>query len=713
MTSPRITDETGRVLGGRYRLVAPVGTGTSSRVFLAIDLQLKRRVAVKLLHEALAEDQGFLQRFRAEARAAGALNHPNIVSVFDWGEDTSQGVLLPYLVTEYLGGGSLRSMLDQSGLLSQSQTLVVGLQTARALAHAHLRGLVHRDVKPGNLLFDEEGRLRLADFGLARALAEASWTEPSGSMAGSTRYASPEQALGRRLDGRSDVYSLALILVECVTGRVPLVGETTASTLALRTQSDVELDASLGGLRSVLERAGRLDPADRPEAAEFEIALMAAAEELARPEPLPIVLTLGEAEQTTELRQVSGLGLIQELGADPVEGDYRQQEAGQEFGEAGTQAAASGVIASLGLAADQEPQFAAVAPVASGESFSDQTPFATASVVLAGPETEAHTNAAVAQHETALGAASKARTARKKPNKRALIAAVVAALVLAVAGWWFFIRVEVHDVPDLIGLNLQVATDQAKDLGYIVDSSTKDRQDGTVAGQVLAQSPAPKSPLAEGSTVQLTVSLGATLTPLPAVAGLPEAEARAQLLAAGVAVGSVTRSINEDVAKDAVISAASAPGQEQVNAQGEIPKGTVLDLAVSDGPAPRVVPEGLVGSTVDQARAALAAVQLEAAVNEEFSETAAPGYIISSNKEPGAEVPRGYTLTLGMSKGPQPIAVPDVRNLSGSQAAAQLESQGLTVSGIEGPPSGLVLQTDPTPGELVPRGTAVRIFTNQ
>lgn len=713
MTSPRITDETGRVLGGRYRLVAPVGTGTSSRVFLAIDLQLKRRVAVKLLHEALAEDQGFLQRFRAEARAAGALNHPNIVSVFDWGEDTSQGVLLPYLVTEYLGGGSLRSMLDQSGLLSQSQTLVVGLQTARALAHAHLRGLVHRDVKPGNLLFDEEGRLRLADFGLARALAEASWTEPSGSMAGSTRYASPEQALGRRLDGRSDVYSLALILVECVTGRVPLVGETTASTLALRTQSDVELDASLGGLRSVLERAGRLDPADRPEAAEFEIALMAAAEELARPEPLPIVLTLGEAEQTTELRQVSGLGLIQELGADPVEGDYRQQEAGQEFGEAGTQAAASGGIASLGLAADQEPQFAAVAPVASGEPFSDQTPFAAASVVLTGPETEAHTNAAGAQHETALGAASKARTARKKPNKRALIAAVVAALVLAVAGWWFFIRVEVHDVPDLIGLNLQVATDQATELGYIVDSSTKDRQDGTVAGQVLAQSPAPKSPLAEGSTVQLTVSLGATLTPLPAVAGLPEAEARAQLLAAGVAVGSVTRSINEDVAKDAVISATSAPGQEQVNAQGEIPKGTVLDLAVSDGPAPRVVPEGLVGSTVDQARAALAAVQLEAAVNEEFSETAAPGYIISSNKEPGAEVPRGYTLTLGMSKGPQPIAVPDVRNLSGSQAAAQLESQGLTVSGIEGPPSGLVLQTDPTPGELVPRGTAVRIFTNQ
>lgn len=718
MTSPSLTDETGRVLGGRYRLVAPVGTGTSSRVFLAIDLQLKRRVAVKLLHAALAEDQAFLQRFRAEARAAGALNHPNIVSVFDWGEDTAEGALVPYLVTEYLGGGSLRSMLDHSGVLSQSQTLVVGLQTARALAHAHLRGLVHRDVKPGNLLFDEEGRLRLADFGLARALAEASWTEPSGSMAGSTRYASPEQALGRRLDGRSDVYSLTLLLVECVTGQVPLMGETTASTLALRTQSDLELDASLGGLRSVLERAGRLDPTDRPEAAEFEIALMAAAEELARPEPLPIVLTLGVAEQTAELRQVSGLGLIQNLGAEP---ELRSLPEQTDSGQAG-----SGIRpiskegpAYPGLAADPEPQFAAAVPIASDDqAFADPAFGATsAATTVAGPATVLASGQHGSPDEHAQGSGvpteKPPRSARKKPRTRTLVAAGCAVLILALAGWWFFIRVPVHAVPDLIGLNLNVATAQAQDLGYVVDSSTKDRQDGTVAGQVLAQTPAPDESLAEGSTVQLTVSLGATLTPLPAVVGLPEAEARTALEAAGLAVGAVTRSMNEEVAKDAVISATSAAGQEPVNAQGEIPRGTVVDLAVSDGPAPRVVPDGLVGAPVDQARTALAAVQLEAAVNEDYSETVPPGYIISSNKEPGTEVPRGYTLTLIMSKGPAPIAVPDVRNLSGSAAAAQLESQGLAVSGIEGPPSGLVLQTDPTPGELVPRGTAVRIFTKK
>jgi serine/threonine-protein kinase len=473
----------------------------------------------------------------------------------------------------------------------------------------------------------------------------------------------------------------------------------------------------------VLERAGRLDPTDRPEAAEFEIALMAAAEELARPEPLPIVLTLGVAEQTAELRQVSGLGLIQNLGAESELGSLPEQPDSEQFGaeefELGIRPLPQEGVAHPGLAADPEPQFAAAIPIASDDqAFADPAFGASsAATAVSGPATVLASGQPDVPDEHAQGpgvtAEKPPRSARKKPGTRTLVAAGCAVLVLALAGWWFFVRVPVHAVPDLIGLNLNVATSQAEDLGYVVDSSTKDRQDGTVAGQVLSQNPAPDQSLPEGSTVQLTVSLGATLTPLPAVVGLPEPEARTALEAAGLAVGAVTRSMNEEVAKDAVITATSAAGQEPVNAQGEIPRGTVVDLAVSDGPAPRIVPDGLVGAPVDQARAALAAVQLDAAVNEDYSETVPPGYIISSNKEPGTEVPRGYTLTLIMSKGPAPIAVPDVRNLSGTAAAAQLESQGLTVSGIEGPPSGLVLQTDPTPGELVPRGTAVRIFTKQ
>jgi len=187
-----MTDQIGRVLSGRYRLIAPIGSGASALVYLADDTRLRRRVAVKVLHQALAEDEAFLRRFRAEAQAAAALNHPHVLAVYDWGEDERE----PYLITEYLGGGSMRAMLDAGKRLTVAQCLMVGLEAARGLEYAHTRGFVHRDIKPANLLFGEEGRLRIGDFGLARALAEAAWTEPTGAMVGTARYACPEQARG-------------------------------------------------------------------------------------------------------------------------------------------------------------------------------------------------------------------------------------------------------------------------------------------------------------------------------------------------------------------------------------------------------------------------------------------------------------------------------------------------------------------------------------
>ena len=169
-------------------------------------MSLQRHVAVKVLQPGLATDEAFLKRFRAEARSVASLNHPHVLRVFDWGEDQDG----PYLVLEYLGGGSLRDLLDRDIRLSLSQAAQLGTEVAQGLAYAHLRGLVHRDIKPANLLFDEEGRVRVADFGVARALAEAAWTEPAGAMVGTARYISPEAAEGKPVDGRADVYSLAL-----------------------------------------------------------------------------------------------------------------------------------------------------------------------------------------------------------------------------------------------------------------------------------------------------------------------------------------------------------------------------------------------------------------------------------------------------------------------------------------------------------------------
>ena len=281
---PGITDSIGRVLGDRYRLLTALGTGASAHVYLAEDISLHRQVAIKVLHPALAGDSAFLKRFRAEARAAAALNHPNIMQVFDWGEQENE----PYLVLEFLSGGSLRQIFDTGLLLTPEQAVRIGVEAAAGLDFAHRRGLVHRDIKPANLLLGGEHRLRIADFGLARALAEAAWTEPAGAVLGTARYAAPEQVEGKPLDGRADVYALTLVLYEGVTGDVPFSSDTTIATLMGRVNTPLPPHERLGPLNQVLALAGAPDPGERYTAAEMAARLQELGTTLPPPVPLPI-----------------------------------------------------------------------------------------------------------------------------------------------------------------------------------------------------------------------------------------------------------------------------------------------------------------------------------------------------------------------------------------------------------------------------------------
>ncbi|MGA8297084.1 MAG: protein kinase, partial [Acidimicrobiales bacterium] len=272
----------GIVLQGRYRLKTELGTGSSARVYLADDTRLHRPVAVKLLHPALSRDETFVRRFRLEARAAASLNHPNIVHVYDWGSD-EEGF---YVVLEYLAGGTLRDLLARRGTISIAQAASIGLSIAQALAFAHERGIVHRDIKPANLLFDESATPHLADFGLAKALAEASWTEPNGLVLGTARYASPEQALGQHLDDRSDVYSLGLVLYEAITGWSPFAGDSLHSLLVARVGNELPKTPELGPLESVIAAATCPDRTARLSAAELVERLDRSQRELLDPEPI-------------------------------------------------------------------------------------------------------------------------------------------------------------------------------------------------------------------------------------------------------------------------------------------------------------------------------------------------------------------------------------------------------------------------------------------
>ena len=215
-----MTTLVGTLLSGRYRLDAEIGAGGMSTVYRAFDTLLERQVAIKLMHRETARDGDQIERFRREARHVAQLNHPHVVQVIDAGEDGDR----PYIVLEYVEGETLKQRIRRMGRLPVTEAIAYAIEIARALSAAHERGIVHRDVKPQNVLVDTEGTAKVTDFGIARGLADEGLTA-DGRVLGTTDYVSPEQALGHPVTGQSDVYSLGIVLYEMLTGEVPFRGE--------------------------------------------------------------------------------------------------------------------------------------------------------------------------------------------------------------------------------------------------------------------------------------------------------------------------------------------------------------------------------------------------------------------------------------------------------------------------------------------------------
>src|SRR5918999_90503 len=211
---------TGTVLSGRYRLESKLGSGGMSTVYLARDETLERWVAAKVLHREISDQPDQIERFRREARAVAQVSHPNVVSVIDAGEDGGH----PYIVFEYVEGETLKDRIDSAGRVPLDEAAAYAIEIGRGLAAAHARRLIHRDVKPQNVLIDPEGRAKVTDFGIARELESDGLTK-TGRVLGTTDYVSPEQAMGREVDARSDVYSLGILLYEMLIGDVPFQAE--------------------------------------------------------------------------------------------------------------------------------------------------------------------------------------------------------------------------------------------------------------------------------------------------------------------------------------------------------------------------------------------------------------------------------------------------------------------------------------------------------
>lgn len=672
MAISQATDRVGQVLGGRYRLLGPIGTGASATVYLADDVVLRRRVAVKVLHAALAEDSAFLERFRAEAQAAASLNHPHVMAVHDWGQGD-----VPFLVTELLGGGSLRALLDEGHLLDPAQARRIGVEAARALDYAHRRGFVHRDIKPANLLFDDEGRLCIADFGLARALAEAAWTEPMGAVLGTVRYASPEQAQGATLDGRSDVYSLGLVLIEAVTGEVPFTADTALGTLMARVDRAVPVPPALGPLTTALAAAGRPDPAERPDAGAFATLLMAAGD-LGPVADLPLAGTATIDPALLEPKDPTTLYVAERKVLAAHEPEIMAAPPGTT----------TDGITIVSEGAEQPPTTRIDRPTDEPRIFDVEADDDDGGVPVEVLATDS--------------------APRRRRRRVALVVALVALLAAAgVVGGLWLTRTPTHVLGNFAG---QSATDVEAHLrsdGLKV-TTTQQYSDTVGSGDVISQDPAPGTTLKEGASVALVVSQGPEPVAVPQdLGGHALDEATRMLAAAGLKVGDITRKYDENWSKDVVLALGDGT-------PAQLPKGSAVPLVVSNGPEPRTIPDGLVGQSADAVTQKLESMGLKVVRDGgEYSKTVPAGNVLKVTPPSGQQLDKGGTVTLTVSNGPPVVVIPSsIVGLDVDTATTKLENLGLVVAGITGNPRKPVTGSTPAVGTTVQIGSSVTLLTN-
>lgn len=637
---------TSELLGGRYRLVEKLASGGMATVHRGHDQVLQRDVAIKILHPHLADDPAFLDRFRREARAAAALNHPNIVAVYDWGETDET----TYLVMELVVGMSLRDVLRMRGRLTAREILSLIGPVATALSAAHDRGMIHRDVKPENVLLAANGTVKLADFGLARAAAESGSTFGSDVIVGSPHYVAPEAVAGAHLDARADVYSLGVVLYEAIVGETPFQGETPTATALQHIANEVPRPSrGIAGVSPALDalvvRATATDPEDRF-ADGWELAQALAA---AVPEG-PVAVDLRNGEHHTVVLPTESV--ITEV---PTPRRHRDHES-----ERGKQ-----------------------------KRTTDH------------PDVHAR------------GPSRRQRRERRKalrPPRRPL--AIVARalligllLVLVAGGLWATVIAPFRDVPEVAGGTLDSARAELDAAGFDVRvAPLYEYSADTPADHVLQSEPGDRA--RRGSTVTLTLSAGPRRAEVPQVVGADEATALDVVREAGFEPA-VRDAFSETVPVDQVIG--TLPPAFTVGREGE-----PVTVLISRGREPITVPDVFNAPSEDIIERLEALGLEAVVVDEVNHQQVPEGWVVDQNPDPGTVLFRGDQVQLTVSLGPKQFDMPEVRGETEERALEILQGLDLVVEvervrAFFRPP-GVVAEQDPAPGKRVKAGDEVTIF---
>ena len=637
----------GTVVDGRFQLESVVSSSSAATLYVAIDQRTDGNVMLRVFTPEVSASRG--DAILEQAASSFELIHPNVARVIAFGRTDIRWTSRVYVASERLGGGTLQDMIDRGRLLTPAQALVVGLDVCRALDHAHKRGILHHDLRPSAIVFGSDRKARVADLGVASVVAEQAWADVTTVSLERARYASPEQAQGEPFDEKSDVYALALCLVEAITGTTPFLADSVVATLSSRVGKLFPVSADMGGLASVLEKAGRSDPLERSGAAEMGRALVQAAPSLSRPQPLPIVQAVGDV--------------------DP-----------DRTGDVTT-----------------PPEFS---QVSGGDSEASAVPLVTGTMQV---------------RDLAVDTETPVEPAPDSPLIGRWIVAAVAVLALITGGFFTYnaIRDDSHTVPLLTGLDQGEATNQVTEFGWDV-VTTEEASDTVAVGAVIRTDPPSGDKLGKGKTLTLVVSTGPPPVPLPELNALEQAAAEALIVDSGLAVGVVTPEFSEDVPTGSIVRWVVALQPNLVAGQ-EVVKGTAVDIFVSQGPAPRVVPN-LIGMSIDSATTAVNDLQLVLnRADDQFSADVAAGGVAVQTPAAGEQLTKGSSVTVSISKGPDVIAIPNgLTTMRLDKASETLVNAGFVVGQVTGNTRGVIVALTSggqvvSAGQLLPRGSVIDI----
>ena len=710
----------GSVVDGRYAITALIGRGGMATVYRARDKRLERDVAVKFMHTHLGAHPDFTERFNREARAAARLSSPYVVAVHDRGVWASPEGTRAYLVMEYVPGPDLRAELSRLGSFTLGTSLTLGEQVLRALTSAHAAGIVHRDVKPENIMLtapvpDPPETLeshpdvyaKVTDFGLARAVT--SNATATGQVMGTVAYLAPEVITDGDAGERADLYALGVLLYEFLTGTLPFAGKTPIATAYKQINDDMPRIADQADwlppeVDAFVEKLTAKKPEDRPanakEALDGLIALCRKIDVETLSRYIPVAPKRAAHAERTRVDVVPGLGQATQVDLDPT---AVIGAASSEESQPARAAAQSGLPARQATLVDAQPVLVPPQGAFSPDSSLQRSPEPPRQTKRSRRLFRRGRNAAAPMQGSGLAAPQESGVAPAKSRKRIVVATALLLIVALIATAWYFMagpgqRV---NVPKVAGKSYKEAVAALSSKGL---SATKKESysDSVPSGRVLSTDPGAGTSIHPSTRVAVTVSAGVEKVEVPDLSGKTEAQAKEALRKARLSYEVTTR-YSESVKKGRVIAQSSKAG-------AWVEHDSAVKITISGGREPIKVPK-VVGMWKNDAVSKLEDAGFTVSIEEEASDSVAKDAVISQDPEEGESLHRHDSVTIKVSTGNSLVDVPNVLGKSADDAESELKSAGFSVKKRKffGALYDTVNLQSPRSGKKAPRGSTVTI----